>query len=346
MPKLSVIVPFFQAERGILSRALRSVALQRVPETWSVEVIVVDDGSPSPAEGEVRDLQLPEPLHLKVIQQANGGAGAARNRGLDEASTAATLIAFLDSDDSWVPSHLAHAIEAHERGFDFYFTDNRRPRFHSSHVHSACGPKTGRFIDASQQTSGILGIPTDYLVELILREFPTQASTVIYRRTIAPDLRFDTRFRAAGEDMLFFTALATRASCVGFDLDGYVECGGGVNIYFGNLSWDSPRYLTIKLDQLLAHRLIAETVTLSPSNREVNEECVADHRSELAFHILRNLGKHPARVPKVLAGLIWRDHGAALSLPVDLIHVARMVLIGPKKSKVAGIVTDDNFPVM
>lgn len=333
MTGIAVIIPFFQREPGILTRALDSVTSQHIPEGWSVEVIVVDDGSPRRALDEVRSVCPQEPLQLKVVRQRNGGVAAARNRGLDEASPSVTLIAFLDSDDVWPPDHLARAIKAYDSGFDFYFTDNRRAGHHHSHVRSHCGPETGMFIDSAGQEHGILEIPTDYLAWLNMKEFPTQASTVVYKRSIAPDLRFNTTLKAAGEDMLFFTALAMTAKRAGFDLDSYVECGGGLNMYFGNLGWDSPSFLAIKVDQLLAHCLIAKTVALSPANKEWNDGHVLACRRELAFHVLRHLAKHPARVPIQLWRLIRRDPGAALALPMDVVHAARIALVGRKQSK-------------
>jgi succinoglycan biosynthesis protein ExoW len=330
---ISVIIPFFQSDSGILTRALNSITSQHIPDGWSVEVIIVDDGSPRQAQDEVRELNFREPLRIKVIWQENGGVSAARNRGLDEASPSATLIAFLDSDDVWLPDHLAHAIEAYESGFDFYFTDNRRPGYHTSHVRSHCLSETGRFIAAAQQKSGVLEIPTDYIVGLILKEFPTQASTVVYKRSIAAHLRFNTGLKAASEDMLFFTALAATASRVGFDMDSSVECGDGLNIYFGNLGWDSPKCLAIMVDKLLAYRIVGKTITLSPSNKEWNEARVLTCRRELGFHMLRHLAKHPGRVPKEICRLIWRDASVALALPVDMVYAARIALVGRKQSK-------------
>jgi succinoglycan biosynthesis protein ExoW len=333
MQEIAVIIPFFQHEAGILARALDSVASQHIPEGWSVEVIVVDDGSPRQAQDEARSVRFREPLHLKVIRQRNGGVAAARNRGLDEASPSATLIAFLDSDDEWRPDHLGRAVAAYRSGFDLYFTDNQRDGHHDSHVRSHCGPETGRFIASAPQEHGILEIPTDFMVWLIMKEFPTQASTVVYKRSIAAQLRFDTRLEAAGEDMLFFTALAASASRIGFDLDSHVRCGSGLNMYFGNLSWDSPKCLAMRVDKLLAHRLIGTTVALSPSNREWNERYVLDCRKELGFHVLRHLAKHPARVPKPLLRLICADPAAALVLPLDMAHAAGVAVLGRKQSK-------------
>jgi succinoglycan biosynthesis protein ExoW len=330
---ISVIIPFFQREPGILSRALNSIQSQTIPDGWAIEVIIIDDASPCPAHHEVRDMHWREPLRLKVVRQENRGVAAARNRGLEEAHNSATVIAFLDSDDMWPPNHLAHAIQAIDEGFDFYFTDNRRQGFHKSHVHTFCGQETGRFIAASQQKSGILAIPTDVMVGLVVQEFPTQASTIVYNFSIAPLLRFNTDLKAAGEDMLFFTALTSKATRVGFDLDSIVECGGGLNMYFGNLGWDSPKCMAIRVDQLIAHRLIGTMANLSPETKKRNAAVVIVCRRELAFHTGRNLMKYPARVPKAIFRLLRSDPGAALMLPIDMIVVALSQIFGSSRGK-------------
>src|SRR5437016_4663571 len=108
--RLAVIIPFFQWESGILARALESIARQQIPDGWLVEVIVVDDGSPSPADEEVGNLTFDGPLRLRVIRQEHGGVAAARNRALDEVDKDTVLIAFLDSDDKWPATHLERMI--------------------------------------------------------------------------------------------------------------------------------------------------------------------------------------------------------------------------------------------
>lgn len=322
MQTVSIIIPFFQDKPGILTRALRSIQSQHIPANWAVEVLIVDDASPCPAHDEAQVMHWRQPLRLRVVRQENGGVAAARNRGLEEVDPSTTLIAFLDSDDIWPADHLARAIQAHEAGFDFYFADNRRQGFHESHVRSLCGPETGRFIAAAQQKSGILAIPTDAMVGLVVQEFPTQASTTVYKFSIAQDLRFNTDLRAAGEDILFFTELTSKAQKIGLDLDSIVDCGGGLNIYFGNLNWDSPKCLAIRVDQLIAHRLIDKIPNLPPEGKKHNHAKVKLYRKELAYQVLRNLVKFPARVPNQLARLTRLAPEAALLLPVDIICVA------------------------
>ncbi len=333
MHKLSVVVPFFQREPGILARALYSIRSQRsIPSDWAVEVIVVDDASPCPAQDEVRGLDFEDPLHLKVVRQENGGVAAARNRALDEADQSTTLVAFLDSDDIWPADHLSRAIQALDSGFDLYFTDNRRAGHHSSYI-SHCAPETGRIIASSQQKTGVVEIPADRVVGLIVKEFPTQASTVVYKRDLAARLRFNTTLKSAGEDVLFFSMLAASASRIGFDLDNCVECGSGVNMYFGNFGWDNPKCMAIRVDQVLAHRLIGRVVNLSPESKRLNDAEVIYYRRQLGFHTIRNLAKHPGRVPKEIARLIRLDPGAAILLPMDMTRVALSQVLGLRKGR-------------
>ncbi len=267
------------------------------------------------------------PLSLKVVWQENGGVAAARNRGLDEVDPSATSIAFLDSDDIWPANHLAHAIQALESGFDFYFTDNRRNGHHNSYM-VEWAPETGKVLACARQTTGVVEIPADEIVWLIDKEFPTQASTVVYKRDVAANLRFNTTLKAAGEDVLFFSMLASKAKRVGFDLDNCVECGGGVNMFFGNFGWDSPKCMAIRVDQVLAHRLVGKLADLSPQSKRLNDAEVIYHRRELAFHVLRNLVKHPARVPKEIARLVRSDPAAAMMLPGDMMRVVVGQMVG------------------
>jgi glycosyltransferase involved in cell wall biosynthesis len=97
--ELSVIIPVYNRQDHVV-RALESVLTQGVKD---LEVLVVDDGSTPP-------LQLPEPYcrdaRVRLLSHAtNRGAAAARNTGMHAAR--GTWIAFLDSDDFWLPGTLA-----------------------------------------------------------------------------------------------------------------------------------------------------------------------------------------------------------------------------------------------
>jgi len=104
-PLVSVIIPVYNRRRMLVD-ALRSVAEQTFRD---YEVIVVDDGSSEDLSGAWNDL----PLDVHYIKIEHSGVAAARNRGLDAA--VGRYVAFLDSDDTWMPRHLEAAIATLER---------------------------------------------------------------------------------------------------------------------------------------------------------------------------------------------------------------------------------------
>ncbi|HEV2664421.1 MAG TPA: glycosyltransferase family A protein, partial [Blastocatellia bacterium] len=80
-----------------IKRAIRSVQAQTFTD-W--ELIVVDDGSTDDTAARIEGCDP----RLKLIRQENQGTAGARNTGLR--ASAGSYIAFLDSDDEWLPHHL------------------------------------------------------------------------------------------------------------------------------------------------------------------------------------------------------------------------------------------------
>ena len=102
---VSVIIPAYRAAATI-GRALASVAAQTVKPR---EAVVVDDGSSDGTGDAARACAgTMAGIDLKVVDQENKGAGAARNRALAEAG--ATYVAFLDADDEWLPEKLEQSL--------------------------------------------------------------------------------------------------------------------------------------------------------------------------------------------------------------------------------------------
>jgi len=100
-PVIGVVVPAYQAE-AFLGQCLRSLQAQSVPD-W--ECVVVDDGS-SDATAAVAIGIAEDDARVRMVRQDNAGPGAARNRGLRELADEVEHVAFLDSDDLWVPKAL------------------------------------------------------------------------------------------------------------------------------------------------------------------------------------------------------------------------------------------------
>lgn len=97
---VSIIIPTFN-RAATIGRAVESALSQTYHPT---EIIVVDDGSTD---------QTPEALRqfgdaIRVVKQVNAGPSAARNRGVAHAR--GEIIAFLDSDDDWLPEKLERQL--------------------------------------------------------------------------------------------------------------------------------------------------------------------------------------------------------------------------------------------
>jgi glycosyltransferase involved in cell wall biosynthesis len=114
-PAVSVIIPTYN-RAALLPRAVASVLANTLPED---EVIVVDDGSTDHTE----ETLSPFRNRLRYIRTPNQGAGAARNRGVREATR--PLVAFMDSDDEWMPHklHLQRTLMGQRPDVVFCFSD-------------------------------------------------------------------------------------------------------------------------------------------------------------------------------------------------------------------------------
>jgi glycosyltransferase involved in cell wall biosynthesis len=96
-PLFSVIVPVYNRAH-VVGEAIESVLAQTERD---FEIIVVDDGSRDGPRRVVENFNDPR---IRFHAQDNRGGGAARNAGIDLAR--GRYVAFLDSDDRYLPEHL------------------------------------------------------------------------------------------------------------------------------------------------------------------------------------------------------------------------------------------------
>jgi len=104
-PLVSVIIPAYNTGR-YLPETLESVFAQSYD---NFEVIVIDDGSVDDTRDQVRAFGS----RLTLLERAHEGIGPARNAGLARAT--GEFVAFLDSDDLWVPDTLRTQVEVARR---------------------------------------------------------------------------------------------------------------------------------------------------------------------------------------------------------------------------------------
>ncbi|MGE4421648.1 MAG: glycosyltransferase family 2 protein [Pseudodesulfovibrio sp.] len=115
---VSVIMPAFNSERFI-EKALLSVVSQGID---NMDVLVIDDRSTDGTGEIVSRLQRDFPQIRMVRNERGKGPAGARNTGLAQAR--GRYVAFLDSDDLWLPGHLKRTIEFCENDeVDIVFND-------------------------------------------------------------------------------------------------------------------------------------------------------------------------------------------------------------------------------
>ena len=106
MAQISVILPVYNRE-ALVKRAIDSVLLQK--GDW--ELILVDDGSTDGTPNILQQYTGDDRVHL--IKQENLGVSAARNLGVTHSQS--PYLAFLDSDDEWLPGKLNLQLELFEK---------------------------------------------------------------------------------------------------------------------------------------------------------------------------------------------------------------------------------------
>ena len=116
-PKVSIITPTYNTAH-LIGACLASVFVQTYQD---FEVLVVNDGSPDTAE--LERVLAPYMDRIVYIKQPNKRAAGARNTAIARAR--GEYLAFLDSDDTWLPDHLAAQIRllAANPALDMVYSD-------------------------------------------------------------------------------------------------------------------------------------------------------------------------------------------------------------------------------
>lgn len=192
MPRVSVIIPTLNRVH-VLPRAIRSALAQTVTD---LEVLVVDDGSTDGTEDVVEALS--EPRVRLVCHESRRGAPAARNTGIEHAR--GEYLAFLDSDDEWLPRKLERQLAA------------LSPSIDGAVDVATCGLTSRSVPDRSPEARPPRELT--YRGLLAFREGPWSGPTILVRRTQATEaIRFDESL-CSGQDWDFVVRLADRARVV------------------------------------------------------------------------------------------------------------------------------------
>ena len=186
---------------------------------------------------------------VQVDRQPNSGPGGARNRGLSLAEgDGADFVAFLDSDDIWLPTHLRDALQALDLGHDFYCCDNSREGAFDlfSQDVPLLADKGRALVDRATMLDPkgpVLGFAAHALDDEFVTGYLSHTSTVVVRASRIRGLRFDPDLRNASEDRMFWLTAVLSGAPVAISWRCNVICGKGVNIFFAAHDWNAPATL-------------------------------------------------------------------------------------------------------
>lgn len=176
MPAVSVIIPAYNTA-GHIGMALGSVFAQSYND---FEVIVINDGSP---DSEQMELAIAPYLpRLVYLRQENLGPSAARNRGIQHAK--GEFLAFLDSDDEWMPQYLAEQMR-------FLHTDPSWDMVYCDATLEGGSDTAGKTFMQLCPSTG----PVTFESLLVLQTQPITSGTVVRREKVTAAGLFDEGIR-------------------------------------------------------------------------------------------------------------------------------------------------------
>jgi glycosyltransferase involved in cell wall biosynthesis len=116
-PKVSIVIPSYNTA-SLIANCLDSVFSQTFRD---YEAIIVNDGSPDTPQ--LEEVLRPYQDKIVYIRQQNKRVAGARNTAIRQAQ--GEFLAFLDSDDSWLPDHLASqmALFDSDPSLDMVYSD-------------------------------------------------------------------------------------------------------------------------------------------------------------------------------------------------------------------------------
>jgi succinoglycan biosynthesis protein ExoW len=311
---ISIIIPFYQRQSGLLQRAIRSVLNQTGDAPW--RLIVVDDGSPRSAEEELAPLRAQLGDRLTLIKQSNGGISAARNRALDALSPTSEIVAFLDSDDEWEPGHLDRIVAAWRAGADFFFEDCQRhgaPHSWFREVGFKVADHAG--FDAARDLYWFQG---DFF-DALLRRSPALVSTIAYKFSALPRLRF-TLGLSPGEDIYFWMQTTPVLKQVAFSPVIGAPLGAGVNVSIAD--WGTVGEVKRLFGERRYRHLIGQ-LPLTQDQRELNRLAIKGLNVDFWRAVLATARRGDYRSGRFVKSYLGLQPSAIAQFPAALLETVR-----------------------
>lgn len=310
-----VVIPYFQREGRILSRAVRSALEQDYP--GPIQILVIDDGSPVPACDELawaRGSVMPENRTLEIVRQDNAGPAHARNNGLKRAYAAGGHVALLDSDDVWRTQHIRRAIQALDLGFDFYFSNylpinKRRPAFERDGFEpSRNGESLG---------DGFFRFSGDFFERIICNNV-VGTSTVVFKVDAVSPLNFMPEYQFAGEDHYFWLGVARNTNRIVFSHMCEVEYDFGVNIYESGKTLGDRKTFSRIANELRFRKSLFQRYKLNPVELQCTSRIIKKLQDEFVVNAIHAIKTSPLRGIGEIVRFVRQDHASLARLFVAM----------------------------
>ena len=191
MPKISVIVPVYNAEQW-LERCVDSIVAQTYTD-W--ELLLIDDGSTDDS-ATICDEYAAKDERIRVSHKENGGVSDTRNYGLDLAQ--GKYLMFLDSDDFWLRNDVLEMLIGKAEEYDL---DIVRGEYSAMHEDGSFAWSRGISEKRKQYAERVL-YSGEFFEYGIHGEFFLPLS--MFKRSRIGNLRFE-KGRVFLEDMLFYS---------------------------------------------------------------------------------------------------------------------------------------------
>lgn len=306
---ISIVIPAYNAEKYI-ERTVASIAAQTLKE---YEIIVVNDGS-TDGTGAILDRLAATTPGMRVIHIANGGAYAARLRGISEAR--GEWVTFCDADDTMRPDALERLLSFTREDIDIAVgtlnLDNR-----SIYRHKVTGDVT----------------PDEYMAAILRGDTTIGNYAKLYRRNLFEGVPSAPRQIVQNEDLLLLLHVAMKArmiriepECVVYDyifraegisksvrspLETWLLLFGMIEKMIGGREGCREAFVNYRL-HTLHDALILSGTFVKPGDKRITPlltEAAETALDEKSRHCLRLLDSS------------WRQRGAHIN------HVTRQYLI-------------------
>jgi GT2 family glycosyltransferase len=288
---------------------------------------VVDDGSTDDTERVVAEARARLGRKVTYVRQVNAGAYGARNTALDHAT--GDYVAFYDSDDLWLPNHLADCVRVLDLAPDVVWAyaacrivDHETGKLLDDNTFVTAGkPRPFRTL-ATRDVGAFHVFADERTVEMAFAHgLYCGLQNSVIRRSVFASERFHTAFRNEAEDQLFAIRVLKRGLAIGYLDAVHVEYRVHQSNSSGSATGASlERQLNVYRPVVRGfEELRGEFAWSAPERRALARRIATEHFWHIGYALLWSAGRHHEALEAFRAGLrawpwnlgTWKTYAAA-----------------------------------